>query len=144
MFMHIQVAINCLENNIQNLHSEWETRRWKRCIEIWIAPKFGCPAILEYPMLHTNLQGHQPSGSREEDFLRFLPYMRMAAILVDQDHFSKLSFPYPIEAPYEIWLWLAQWFLRRCLNCVDNDVLRTTTTWGLPISSPNKPSAQVS
>ena len=33
-------------------------------------------------MLHTMFQGHQPLGSREEDFLRFLPYMGMAAILV--------------------------------------------------------------
>ena len=33
-------------------------------------------------MLHTMFQGNQPSGSGEEDFLRFLPYMGMAAILV--------------------------------------------------------------
>ena len=33
-------------------------------------------------MLHTKFQGHQSVGSREEDFLRFLPYMGMAAILV--------------------------------------------------------------
>ena len=32
-------------------------------------------------MLHTNFQGHWPFGSRE-DFLRFLPYMGMVAILV--------------------------------------------------------------
>ena len=38
--------------------------------------------LLEYPMLHTNFQGHQPFGSSEEDFLRFLPYMSMVAILV--------------------------------------------------------------
>ena len=38
--------------------------------------------VLEHPMLHTNFQGHQSFGSREEDFLRFLPYMGMAAILV--------------------------------------------------------------
>ena len=30
--------------------------------------------VPEYPMLHTNFQGHRPFGSREEDFLRFLPY----------------------------------------------------------------------
>ena len=30
---------------------------------------------------------------------------------------NKLLFPQPMEAPYEIWLWLAQWFLRRrCLK----------------------------
>ena len=33
-------------------------------------------------MLHTNFQGHQLFGSREEDFLRFRPYMGMVAILV--------------------------------------------------------------
>ena len=33
-------------------------------------------------MLHTKFQGNQPSDSGEEDFLRFLPYMGMAAILV--------------------------------------------------------------
>ena len=33
-------------------------------------------------MLHTKLQGHQPFGSGEKKFLKFLPYMGMAAILV--------------------------------------------------------------
>ena len=32
--------------------------------------------------MHTKFQGHRPFGSREEDFLRFLPYMGLAAILV--------------------------------------------------------------
>ena len=45
----------------------------------------------------------------------------------DQDHLSKFLFPHNIDAPYEIWLWLAQWFLRRrCLKSVDDD-------GGLPI-----------
>ena len=34
-------------------------------------------------MPHTNFQGHRPFGSREEDFLRFLLYVGMAAILVN-------------------------------------------------------------
>ena len=38
--------------------------------------------VLEHPMLHTMLQGHRPFVSGEEDFLRFLPYMGMAAMLV--------------------------------------------------------------
>ena len=38
--------------------------------------------VLPYTMLHTKFQGHRSSGSGEEDFLRFLPYMGMAAILV--------------------------------------------------------------
>ena len=33
-------------------------------------------------MLHTKFQGNRPSGSKEDDSLRFLPYMGMAAILV--------------------------------------------------------------
>ena len=33
-------------------------------------------------MLHTNFQGHWPFGSGEDDFLRFLPYIGVAAILV--------------------------------------------------------------
>ena len=33
-------------------------------------------------MLHDKFQDHRTSVSREEDFLRFLPYMGVAAILV--------------------------------------------------------------
>ena len=33
-------------------------------------------------MLHAKFQDHRTSGSGEEDFLRFLPYMSIAAILV--------------------------------------------------------------
>ena len=33
-------------------------------------------------MLHAMFQDHRTSGSGGEDFLRFLPYMGMAAILV--------------------------------------------------------------
>ena len=50
-------------------------------------------------MLHTKFQGHRSISSGEEDFLRFLPYMGMAA---------NFSFPGPLEAIYEIWLQLAQ------------------------------------
>ena len=32
-------------------------------------------------MLHTNFEGHRPFGS-EEDFLRILPYIGVAATLV--------------------------------------------------------------
>ena len=32
-------------------------------------------------MLHTRFQGHRSIGSGEEDFLRFLPYMGMAAMV---------------------------------------------------------------
>ena len=33
-------------------------------------------------MLHTKFRGNRPVGSGEEDKLRFLPYMGVAAILV--------------------------------------------------------------
>ena len=33
-------------------------------------------------MLHAKFQDHRTSATGEEDFLRFLPYMGMAAILV--------------------------------------------------------------
>ena len=33
-------------------------------------------------MQHTKIQGHRPFGFEEEDFLKFLLYMGMAAILV--------------------------------------------------------------
>ena len=33
-------------------------------------------------MLHAKFQDHRTSGSGEEEFLRFLPYMGVAAILV--------------------------------------------------------------
>ena len=33
-------------------------------------------------MLHAKFQDHRTSGSGEEDFQMFLPYMGMAAILV--------------------------------------------------------------
>ena len=33
-------------------------------------------------MLHAKLQDHRTSGSGAEDFLRFLPYLGLAAILV--------------------------------------------------------------
>ena len=38
--------------------------------------------VLSYTMLHTKFQGHWSIGSGEEDFLRFLPYMGMAAMLL--------------------------------------------------------------
>ena len=38
--------------------------------------------VLPYTMLHTKFQGHWSIGFGAEDFLKFLPYMGMAAILV--------------------------------------------------------------
>ena len=54
-------------------------------------------------MLHTKFQGNRPSGSGVEDFLRFLPYMGMAANWsCDLDEIYKLSFPLCLKAAYEI------------------------------------------
>ena len=74
-------------------------------------------------MLHTKFRRNVPAGSGEEDFLMFLPYMGMTAILViDLDHLYKLSFPLPKEAPHKIWLRLAKGFQRRRhLKMVDDD-----------------------
>ena len=38
-------------------------------------------AELEYIQLHAKFQDHRTYDSQDEDFLRFLPYMEMAAIL---------------------------------------------------------------
>ena len=45
-------------------------------------------------MLHTKFQGHSSIGSGEEDFLRFLLYMGMAAMLVMWPRpFEQIFFP---------------------------------------------------
>ena len=66
-------------------------------------------------MLHTKFQGHQSIGSGEEDFLRFLPYMGMAAMSMscDPTHLYKFSFSFPLKLSYELWLQNAQLFLRK-------------------------------
>ena len=52
----------------------------------------------------------------------------MAATLVMRPGpFEQTFVPHPIEAPNEIWLWLVQWFLRRCFKSVDDDGWRRTT-----------------
>ena len=69
-------------------------------------------------MLHTKFQGHWSTGSGEEDFfkdfyhiLAWWPYWSC-----DLEGLYKFLFPQPKEALKEIWLHLAQWFLRRCLK----------------------------
>ena len=58
--------------------------------------------VLTYTMLQTKFQGHRSIGSGEEDLLRFLPYMGMAAILVMwPEPFEQLFVP-PIPWGY-IW-----------------------------------------
>ena len=87
-------------------------------------------------MLYTKFQGHRPFGSGEEDIFRFLPHMGMAARSCDLGRLNKLSFPYPMKSPYEIWLQSAHCFLRRrCLKSVDDGQTTDgqTDDGGLPI-----------
>ena len=45
-------------------------------------------------MLHIKFQGHWSIGSGEEDFLRFLPYISMVAMLVMRHRsYEHLFFP---------------------------------------------------
>ena len=71
--------------------------------------------------------------------------MDMAAILVMwPDHLNNLSFPHPTEDLYEIWIWLAQWFLgRRCLKIVDDEGQKRPEAY-LYYKLTIEPSAQVS
>ena len=46
-------------------------------------------------MLHAKFQDHWTSGSGEEDFLRFLPYMGMAAIFVTKTIYINFRSPFP-------------------------------------------------
>ena len=69
LFYLIPIQIKSIRDQI------WPCRRQPRVI-IWTNL-----VVLEHLMLHTNFQDHQLFGSREEDFLSFLPYMGMAAIL---------------------------------------------------------------
>ena len=66
--------------------------------------------VLPYTMLHTKFQGHWSIGFVEEDFLRFLPYMGIVAILVmwPRPFVNNFSFLKALEAAYEIWLQSAQ------------------------------------
>ena len=53
--------------------------------------------VLEYPMLHTNFQGHRSAFWFQRRFLRFLPYMGMAAILVMSPWLFEKNFFPPIH-----------------------------------------------
>ena len=99
--------------------------------------------VLEHPMLYTNFQGHRPFGSGEEDFFKVFTISGHDGHL---GHVTwKVLFPHAMEAPYEIWLWLAKQFLRRrCIKSVDDDGRQTVTDdWRqgptYTISSPIQP-----
>ena len=92
-------------------------------------------------MRHTKFQGHRPYGSGVEDFLKFYYiWAWRPSWSFDLDRLNTLSFPHPMETPYEIWLQMAQWFLRRCLKSLDEGQMtggqtdgQTTDDGGLPI-----------
>ena len=113
--------------------------------------------VLEHSIMRTKFQGHRPFGSREEDFLRFLPYMSMAAILV--------MWPGPFEQtflppPHRSSIWNLtligsvvsyEKMFKECgrrQTTYDGRRRRTTDDGRrrltYPISSLNEPSAQVS
>ena len=104
--------------------------------------------VLEHPMLHTKFKSHWPFGSREEQFLRFLPYMNMAATLVMWPGTFEQTFVPPSHRS-------SIWNLTLIGPVVSEEKMfkecgrRRTTYDGrqrptYPISSPNEPSTQVS
>ena len=54
-------------------------------------------------MLLTRFQGHRPFGSREEDFFSgfYHIWAWRSPWWCDQDHLNKLSFPHPMETPFQ-------------------------------------------
>ena len=81
--------------------------------------------VLAYMMLHTKFQGHGSIGSWEEDFLRFLPYKGIAAMLIMwPDFVYKCSFIF-LKLSYEFCFQLAQPFLRK------KQVLTLKSEWPL-------------
>ena len=65
---------------------------------------------LESPMLYTKIQPRS-FLSTGEDFLVFLPYMGMAAILFNDAEPFEQSVNIPLtEAPCEVWWKLVKWF----------------------------------
>ena len=66
-------------------------------------------------MLPAKYQPNPPGGSGEEDFWRVFYHIWAwrPSWISDQNHFNYFSFPQCLDATYEIWLHLAQWFQRR-------------------------------
>ena len=86
-------------------------------------------------MLHTKPEGHWPFGSGEEIFEGFYHiWVWWPSWSCDPDPANKHLFPYPTGAPYEIWLWLAQWFSRRSLRMVDGQMDGQSMTISSPMS----------
>ena len=104
---HLFEYLNQLEaygcNSFQIIHNFHFCPCKSLCNQIWSWHKIGhgqprvviwtILVVLAYTMLHIKFQGHRSIGSGEQVFLRFLPYMGMAAILVmwsrPFEHFPK-------------------------------------------------------
>ena len=85
-------------------------------------------------MLHTKFHENRSTGSRDEDFEGFLPYMGMAAILVMWPRCREQNFVFGST----IWLWLTKHFRRRrSLNWLTQE--RTDAEAWYTISSPCEP-----
>ena len=61
-------------------------------------------------MLHTKFQGHRSIGSGEEDFLRFLPYMGMAAIICNLGSARIDNATYQVSRSSVYWFWRRRFF----------------------------------
>ena len=65
-------------------------------------------------MLPAKYQPNPPGGSGEDFRMVFTIYGHGSYLeFRNQNHFSFFSFPQCLDATYEIWLHLAQWFQRR-------------------------------
>ena len=66
------------------------------------------------PVLHTKVHGNRSTGSKEEDFKVFLPYVGEEAIWsCDQHYINIFSFPCTYKLTYKIWSKKVMWFLRK-------------------------------
>ena len=79
-------------------------------------------------MLPAKYQPNPPGGSGEEDFL-------MVFTIYGHGGHLEFRFPQSLDATYELWLHLAQWFQRRSRLKVWTDDGRTTEACH-PLSSP--------
>ena len=99
-------------------------------------------------MLHTNFQGQRPFGSEEEDCLKFLPYMVMAAILVMWLGPFEQTF-FPLSHGGSVWnlTWIGQSFFeemfKECGRQTTGDDRRVTDAY-LSFKLTSVTSAQVS
>ena len=74
-------CIGSKEEDVLRFYHIWA---WRSCLSCDPTHMYNFlfPFSLKLSMLHTKFQGHWSIGSVEEDFVRFLPYIGMAAMLV--------------------------------------------------------------